>query len=82
MTARKTVAFTGMDSAEGEKLKKYRVSNDKGKGPGSRIGSAYRLPSGEIIYVPEGGMPPPGAGAPPGGAPPAAPGEAPRPDKP
>ncbi|MFO0755264.1 MAG: DUF2149 domain-containing protein [Byssovorax sp.] len=43
---------------EGEKLKKYKVSNDKGKGPGSRIGTAYRLPNGEIIYVPEGGSPP------------------------
>ena len=68
-----------LEVPEGEKLRKYKVSNDKGKGPGSRIGAAYRLPNGEIIYVPENGVVPPGAGGPPAGGAPEAPAEAPKP---
>lgn len=49
---------------EGKRLVHYRTSGEKGRGPGSRIGTAYRLPNGEIIYVPET----PAPGDPPGGA--------------
>lgn len=38
-----------------EKLQHYRVSRDSAGGEGERLGTAYRLKNGEVIYVPETG---------------------------
>jgi hypothetical protein len=35
------------------KLPHYRVSHDELSGEGVRLGTAYRLKSGEVVYVPE-----------------------------
>jgi len=35
------------------KLPSYRVSEDKLSGQGQRLGTAYRLQSGEVVYVPD-----------------------------
>lgn len=37
-----------------KKLDRYRVSTSKGQGKGQRLGVAWRLESGEVVYVPEG----------------------------
>jgi hypothetical protein len=36
---------------------KMRSTAEKSKGPGQRIGAAYRLDSGEVVYVPESAAP-------------------------
>ncbi len=36
------------------KVTRYKSEKSTGKGKGERVGIAYRLESGEIIYVPEG----------------------------
>ncbi|MFV8753019.1 DUF2149 domain-containing protein [Nannocystaceae bacterium ST9] len=38
---------------EAEVLTRYRVSQDQARGEGVRLGTAYRLESGEVVYVPE-----------------------------
>lgn len=40
---------------EGQKINRYTPSDDKtdSSGKGRRVGTAYRLESGDIIYVPE-----------------------------
>ena len=38
----------------GERLEKLRSSELQGAGRGTRLGVAYRLESGEVVYVPEG----------------------------
>lgn len=41
---------------EGEKIERYTPSDDEREGKGNRgerVGTAYRLENGEIIYVPE-----------------------------
>jgi hypothetical protein len=38
---------------KGETIKAYKLSGATGKGNGVRLGSAYRLASGQIIYVPD-----------------------------
>lgn len=40
---------------EGEKINRYTPSDDKGdtQNKGKRVGTAYQLESGDIIYVPE-----------------------------
>jgi hypothetical protein len=42
---------------EGRKINKYTPSGEQtsGKAKGKRVGIAYELENGEIIYVPEGG---------------------------
>ena len=40
---------------EGETVRRYRMSTDDARGEGVRLGTAYRLESGEVIYVPEDG---------------------------
>ena len=40
-------------------LEHYRVSPQSAGGDGERLGTAYRLKSGEVIYVPESSMPSP-----------------------
>jgi hypothetical protein len=39
----------------GKKIEKYKASDaqSSGKGKGKRIGTAYELENGEIIYIPE-----------------------------
>ena len=39
------------------KVTRYKAEKGTGKGKGERVGVAYRLESGEIIYVPESGTP-------------------------
>lgn len=38
---------------EGRKLEHYRVTERTLGGEGERLGTAYRLKSGEVVYVPE-----------------------------
>ncbi len=38
---------------EGVKLERYRVTTQNLKGEGVRLGTAYRLKNGEVVYVPE-----------------------------
>lgn|SRR5690606_11793020 len=38
---------------KGEQITAYRISGEQGTGNGERLGSAYRLASGQIIYVPD-----------------------------
>ena len=37
----------------GERIERLRASEERGVGRGQRLGVAYRLESGEVIYVPE-----------------------------
>ena len=37
----------------GERIERLRSSDERGEGRGERLGVAYRLESGEVIYVPE-----------------------------
>jgi len=39
----------------GERIEKLKASEQQGAGRGTRLGTAYRLESGEVVYVPEGG---------------------------
>lgn len=38
---------------DGKKIDKYKGSRSSGQGKGRKIGAAYELENGEIIYVPE-----------------------------
>lgn len=38
---------------QGEKLEHYRASEQSVGGDGERLGTAYRLSTGEVVYVPE-----------------------------
>ena len=38
---------------KGVVIEKYRVSRDKLSGEGEKLGTAFRLKNGEVIYVPE-----------------------------
>ena len=38
---------------EGTTIEAYRVSGETAEGDGERLGTAYRLADGQIIYVPE-----------------------------
>jgi hypothetical protein len=38
---------------KGTKIEKYKATDQKGVGRGEKLGTAYRLESGEVIYVPE-----------------------------
>jgi len=40
---------------KGKKIEKYKSNGKKGEGKGKRVGIAYQLESGDIIYVPEQG---------------------------
>lgn len=40
---------------QGRKVKRYRVSSRTLGGEGTRLGTAYRLKSGEVVYIPEKG---------------------------
>ncbi len=38
---------------QGEKLTHYRLSRETLKGEGEKLGTAYRLKTGEVVYVPD-----------------------------
>ncbi|MCD4779522.1 MAG: DUF2149 domain-containing protein [Candidatus Omnitrophica bacterium] len=38
---------------KGKKIERYKGSKSKGKGKGKKIGVAYELENGDIIYIPE-----------------------------
>jgi len=38
---------------QGVKLDRYRPTDEKMSGQGERLGTAYRLANGEVVYVPE-----------------------------
>lgn len=41
-------------------IKIKKMSPDKKTGPGTRLGVAYQLPDGSVVYVPEAATPEPG----------------------
>jgi hypothetical protein len=59
--ARKAPSPTAADGApemeavteQGNKLDRFRASTETKGGDGERLGTAYRLKSGEVIYVPD-----------------------------
>lgn len=38
---------------KGKKIDALRVTEEKAKGRGERLGTAYKLPDGSMIYIPE-----------------------------
>jgi len=38
---------------DGERVERYRADGSSGHGAGVRVGAAYRLPDGSLVYVPE-----------------------------
>jgi len=38
---------------KGQEIERYQASGESGNGKGKRVGSAFQLETGEIIYVPE-----------------------------
>jgi hypothetical protein len=38
---------------KGQEIEQYKTSSENGAGKGKRVGVAYQLETGEIIYVPE-----------------------------
>jgi hypothetical protein len=49
----------------GQKIERLRATGEQGWGRGERLGTAYRLESGEVVYVPEDGAQTEASGAPP-----------------
>mgnify|MGYP003390400015 CR=1 FL=1 len=39
---------------QGKKIEKLKATGETGRGAGTRLGTAYRMPNGEVVYVPEG----------------------------
>ncbi|MCS7023512.1 MAG: DUF2149 domain-containing protein [Bryobacteraceae bacterium] len=39
----------------GKKIEKLKATGEQGRGAGRKLGTAYRLESGEVVYVPEAG---------------------------
>jgi len=39
----------------GPKIEKLRATGETGQGKGKRLGTAYRMDNGEVLYVPEEG---------------------------
>lgn len=48
---------------ENNRIKVQKVTDRTLSGEGERLGIAYRLPDGQVVYVPEGEAPPAGAPA-------------------
>ena len=42
---------------KGVKIEHYRATTEQLKGEGKKLGTAYQLQSGEVVYVPEGSTP-------------------------
>jgi hypothetical protein len=40
----------------GNKIEKLKATGETGRGAGQRLGTAFRLDNGEVVYVPEGGQ--------------------------
>ncbi len=40
---------------KGETITAYKLTGDTGQGDGTRLGTAYRLANGQVIYVPDTG---------------------------
>ena len=38
---------------KGKQIERYKATDQKGVGRGVKLGTAYRLESGEVVYVPE-----------------------------
>ncbi|MCC6600935.1 MAG: DUF2149 domain-containing protein [Crocinitomicaceae bacterium] len=38
---------------KGQKIEKYKMTNEQGSGEGELMGTMYKIKGGEIIYVPE-----------------------------
>jgi len=38
---------------KGKRLESYKVGAEQGEGTGKRLGTAYQLDDGQMIYVPE-----------------------------
>ena len=38
---------------DGVEITRYRVSREKASGEGRRLGTAYRLENGDVVYIPE-----------------------------
>lgn len=38
--------------ASAQRVSRYRETRETARGDGTRLGTAYRLPSGEVVYVP------------------------------
>jgi len=38
---------------DGSKVERYKGSGGSGQGAGVKVGSAYRLPDGSLVYLPE-----------------------------
>ena len=45
---------TTLITKERESIKVQKVSDRELSGAGTRLGTAYRLPDGQVVYVPEG----------------------------
>jgi hypothetical protein len=46
-------------SKQAEQIKVQKVTDKTLSGQGTRLGVAYKLPDGQVVYVPEGGKAPP-----------------------
>lgn len=46
---------TSLDRDKAKSINRYRLSRDELNGRGEKLGTAYRLPSGEIVCVPDAG---------------------------
>jgi hypothetical protein len=44
---------------KGEQIKHYRATSQQLTGQGERLGTAYRLSNGEVVYVPDNSKPSP-----------------------
>ena len=49
--------------AQTNPLEHYRSTNESLGGNGTRLGTAYRLANGDVVYVPDGAAPPAAAGS-------------------
>lgn len=64
-TSEVTMVKTGADGRreiivkKGTEVTAYEISGELAEGNGERLGTAYRLANGQIVYVPEDGAPPP-----------------------
>lgn len=42
-----------IDVRKGKRIVRYRATRESAQGEGRRLGTAYRLPGGEVVYVPD-----------------------------
>lgn len=58
MTSTDAQGHVQIVTKDGKQIKVQKVSDRKLSGDGDRLGIAYRLPDGRVIYVPEGSSAP------------------------